>query len=168
MKSHKKPSVVQYTLCTYILWAIFYGYVHRYFLFYSFIFIFLNNVEKPKAKDLINYTSGKSKSKKSKSNQFWKNTTILNSTFPVTFLYVENKQYSDPVFYTRGHSQTMWTIFWTFLTPPPPLWTILLYKGYRVMWIFGKPPPPLLSTWFVNAPFVWTIKINISNVPWQW
>ena len=21
----------------------------------------------------------------------------------------------------RGHAQTMWTVFWTFLTPPPPL-----------------------------------------------
>ena len=23
----------------------------------------------------------------------------------------------------RGHLQTMWTVFWGFLTPPPPLWT---------------------------------------------
>ena len=23
----------------------------------------------------------------------------------------------------RGHTQTMWTIFWPFLTPPPPMWT---------------------------------------------
>ena len=25
------------------------------------------------------------------------------------------------VSYLRGHTQTMWTIFWTFLTPPSPL-----------------------------------------------
>ena len=44
-----------------------------------------------------------------------------------------------------GHSQTMWTVFWTFLTPhlpPPTMWTILLYKGYRVMWTFWKKPSP--------------------------
>ena len=22
-----------------------------------------------------------------------------------------------------GYTQTMWTIFWPFLTPPPPMWT---------------------------------------------
>ena len=33
--------------------------------------------------------------------------------------------------------------FWTFLTPPPPLWTILLNKAYVVTWTFGKLPLPL-------------------------
>ena len=47
----------------------------------------------------------------------------------------------------------MWTEFWAFLTPPPPLWTILLNKAYVVIWTFGKPPlPPAMSTWFMNDP----------------
>ena len=25
--------------------------------------------------------------------------------------------------YLWGHLQTMWTVFWVFFTPPPPLWT---------------------------------------------
>ena len=29
-----------------------------------------------------------------------------------------------------GHAQTMWTVFWTFLTPLPPWWTVLLNKLY--------------------------------------
>ena len=29
-----------------------------------------------------------------------------------------------------------------FFTPPSPLWTILLNKGYRVMWTFSRLPPP--------------------------
>ena len=34
----------------------------------------------------------------------------------------------------------MWMIFGTFLTPPPPMWIILLNKGYVPMWIFREPP----------------------------
>ena len=41
-----------------------------------------------------------------------------------------------------------------FLTPSPPLWTILLNKAYVVIWTFGNPPlPPAMSTWFMNVPF---------------
>ena len=29
-------------------------------------------------------------------------------------------KFSSQQFYLGGHAQTMWTIFWTFLTPPPP------------------------------------------------
>ena len=48
----------------------------------------------------------------------------------------------------------MWTDFWTFLTPLPPLWTILLNKAYVVTWTFGKLPlPPAMSTWFMNTPY---------------
>ena len=37
----------------------------------------------------------------------------------------------------------MWMVFWTFLTPPPPpMWIILLNKGYVLMWIFREPPLP--------------------------
>ena len=38
----------------------------------------------------------------------------------------------------------MWTVFWTFLTPPfslPPLWAILLNNAYVVIWTFGYLPP---------------------------
>ena len=48
----------------------------------------------------------------------------------------------------------MWMVFWTFLTPPPPMWIILLNKSYVLMWIFREPPlPPWSSTWFMDVPF---------------
>ena len=53
----------------------------------------------------------------------------------------------------RGHSITMWTRFWSFLTPFPLKWTILPHKAYEVMWKFDTPPLPLfLSTWLLNDP----------------
>ena len=36
----------------------------------------------------------------------------------------------------------MWTEFWTFFDPLPPLWTILLNRAYVLIWTFGKPPSP--------------------------
>ena len=37
--------------------------------------------------------------------------------------------------------------------PPPPMWIILLNKGYVLMWIFREPPlPPWSSTWFKDPP----------------
>ena len=32
--------------------------------------------------------------------------------------------------------------FLEFFDPPPPMWIILLNKGYVLMWIFREPPLP--------------------------
>ena len=32
--------------------------------------------------------------------------------------------------------------FLDFFDPPPPMWIILLNKGYVLMWIFREPPLP--------------------------
>ena len=46
----------------------------------------------------------------------------------------------------------MWTDFWLFLIPPPPLWTILFNKAYVVTWIFGKLPSPRLVHMVYECP----------------
>ena len=33
-------------------------------------------------------------------------------------------------FIARGRVQTTWTEFWAILTPPPPMWTLLLNSCY--------------------------------------
>ena len=47
-------------------------------------------------------------------------------------------------FYVWGHLQTMWTVFWGFLTPPPPLWTNMDILGtpLPVHVDFSMTPPP--------------------------
>ena len=43
--------------------------------------------------------------------------------------------------------------FLDFFDPPPPMWIILLNKGYVLMWIFREPPLPLWSsTRFMDVP----------------
>ena len=45
-------------------------------------------------------------------------------------------------FYIRGHPLTMWTVFWTFLTPfLPHLLAILPNNAYVVIWTFDYLPP---------------------------
>ena len=48
-------------------------------------------------------------------------------------------------FTQRGHPQTMWTVFWTFLRAPPPLWTILIYVlglwSSMGIWLTPSPSP---------------------------
>ena len=47
--------------------------------------------------------------------------------------------------YDKGGSLNHVDDFWDFLDPPlPPMWIILLNKGYVLMWIFQEPPPPPL------------------------
>ena len=60
----------------------------------------------------------------------------------------------------------MWMVFWTFLTPPPPMWIILLNKGYVLMWIFREPPlPPWSSTWFKDPPYQdFSVLLEIKNI----
>ena len=53
---------------------------------------------------------------------------------------------------TRGTSINHVDRFLDFFDPPPPMWIILLNKGYVLMWIFREPPPPWLSTWFMDVP----------------
>ena len=52
-------------------------------------------------------------SKKTKSSTYSKNTFSEIPSSLMEQLFVPGKPY-------RGHTQTMWTIFWPFLTPPPP------------------------------------------------
>ena len=42
----------------------------------------------------------------------------------------------------RGHAQTMWTVFWTFLTPLPPLVDSFTKYALLVKWTFHEPPSP--------------------------
>ena len=58
--------------------------------------------------------------------------------------------------------------FLDFFDPPPPMWIILLNKGYVVMWIFREPLlPPWSSTWFKDPPnrdFMFVLKCIIFTV----
>ena len=54
--------------------------------------------------------------------------------------------------YDKGGSLNHVDDFWDFFDPPPPMWIILLNKGYVLMWIFREPPSPWSSTWFMDVP----------------
>ena len=62
--------------------------------------------------------------------------------------------------YDKGGSLNHVDDFWDFLDPPlPPMWIILLNKGYVLMWIFREPPPPWSSTWFMDVPLTFVLAI---------
>ena len=78
------------------------------------------------------------------SENWWPNSHFLN-----LFCYIHEifnsavqsnfKLQNHLVFILRGHSQTTWTRFWTFFTPPPPLWTdmnisMTPLKNYMNIW----------------------------------
>ena len=62
-----------------------------------------------------------------------------------------------------GHLQTMWTVFWVFLTPPPPLWTNMDILGtpLPVHVDFSMTPPPrFFSKKKFKLPIYWNFKIQ--------
>ena len=93
------------------------------------------------------------KSKPSTDNSFW----------PAIFAQAD--------FYIRGHLQTMWTVFWVFLTPPSPL---VDKHGH-----FGNPPPcpcgffndpPPLALFpkkFSNYQFIAILKSKHTSYLWN-
>ena len=56
----------------------------------------------------------------------------------------------------RGRTQTTWTVFWTFSTPPPPFVDSFSKKALLVKWTFHKPPPPMA----VHKVCAWPLKRN--------
>ena len=64
------------------------------------------------------------------------------------------------------HLQTMWTEFWAFLTPPPPMWTLLLNSCYKVLMSSEQPPLPLVcSRGLYTPPYVQCCRIvTLKNV----
>ena len=58
----------------------------------------------------------------------------------------------------RGRSKTTWTNFGLFNpATPPPCWTVLLNRTYKVRWTFCDPLPPWLSTYFLTPLHaIWT------------
>ena len=62
----------------------------------------------------------------------------------------------------RGHLQTMWTVFWGFLTPPPPLWTNVDILGtpLPVHVDFSMTPLHFISKKIFKVPIYWKFKIQ--------
>ena len=68
----------------------------------------------------------------------------------------------------RGHLQTMWTVFWVFLTPPPPLWTNMDILGtpLPVHEDFSMTPPPLPALFpkkFSKYQFIGNLKSKLTT-----
>ena len=66
------------------------------------------------------------------------------------------------IYITRGHLQTMWTVFWGFLTPLPPCgqtWTFWEPPSLS-MWIFQWPPSRFISKKIFKVPIYWKFKIQ--------
>ena len=63
---------------------------------------------------------------------YWFSTHQRSSQIFLWFLCIVQVFFSNvfAMFITWGRTQTTWTIFWTFLTPLPPSWTVLLNKLY--------------------------------------
>ena len=76
---------------------------------------------------------------------FHKSVTIYPQIHDLHFLYIKLGHLHN-FSYKRGRSQTTFTYFWPFLTPPPPPWlTALLNKIcqiYLVTLTFYQPPLP--------------------------
>ena len=79
---------------------------------------------------------------------YWFSTHQRSSQIYLWFLCIVQVFFSNvfAMFITWGRTQTTWTIFWTFLTPLPPSWTVLLNR------ISLTPPSPWLSTYWLPLP----------------